>query len=33
MAWRSSGSTNDEMVDNLKRFHVISSPDVEAAFR
>eukprot|EP00536_Pseudo-nitzschia_multiseries_P014718 jgi/Psemu1/69205/estExt_Genemark1.C_7590011 len=33
MAWRSSGTTNDEMVDNLKRFRVISSPEVEAAFR
>jgi len=33
MAWRSSGTTNDEMVDNLKRFEVISSADVEAGFR
>lgn len=33
MAWRSSGTTNDEMVDNLKRFQVISSPEVEAGFR
>mmetsp|Transcript_22890 Transcript_22890/g.49874 ORF Transcript_22890/g.49874 Transcript_22890/m.49874 type:complete len:496 (+) Transcript_22890:111-1598(+) len=33
MAWRSSGTTNDEMVDNLKRFQVISSPEVEVAFR
>jgi len=33
MAWRSSGTTNDEMVDNLKRFQVISSVEVEAAFR
>lgn len=33
MAWRSSGTTNDEMVDNLKRFHVISSDEVEAGFR
>ncbi|CAB9506930.1 Protein-L-isoaspartate O-methyltransferase domain-containing protein [Seminavis robusta] len=33
MAWRSSGTTNDEMVDNLKRFGVISTPAVEEAFR
>mmetsp|Transcript_16045 Transcript_16045/g.39292 ORF Transcript_16045/g.39292 Transcript_16045/m.39292 type:complete len:480 (+) Transcript_16045:123-1562(+) len=33
MAWRSSGSTNDEMVNNLKRFGVISSMTVEDAFR
>jgi len=33
MAWRSSGTTNDEMVDNLKRFQVITSVEVEAAFR
>lgn len=33
MAWRSSGTTNDEMVDNLKRFQVISSTDVENGFR
>lgn len=33
MAWRSSGTTNDEMVDNLKRFSVISSPIVERGFR
>jgi len=33
MAWRSSGTTNDEMVNNLKRFQVISSPEVEAGFR
>lgn len=33
MAWRSSGTTNNEMVDNLKRFQVISSPEVEAGFR
>jgi len=33
MAWRSSGTTNDEMVDNLKRFQVISSIEVEAGFR
>lgn len=33
MAWRSSGSTNDEMVNNLKRFGVISSMTVEEGFR
>lgn len=33
MAWRSSGTTNDEMVDNLKRFQLISSMEVEAGFR
>ncbi|GKY90528.1 hypothetical protein MPSEU_000026500 [Mayamaea pseudoterrestris] len=33
MAWRSSGSNNDEMVSNLKRFGVIASPAVEEAFR
>jgi len=33
MAWRSSGTTNDEMVDNLKRFQVISSTDIENGFR
>ncbi|KAL7580248.1 hypothetical protein ACA910_012985 [Epithemia clementina (nom. ined.)] len=33
MAWRSSGTNNDEMVDNLKRFGVIHSPAVEEAFR
>jgi len=33
MAWRSSGTTNDEMVDNLKRFQVISSIEVEDGFR
>mmetsp|Transcript_24200 Transcript_24200/g.51399 ORF Transcript_24200/g.51399 Transcript_24200/m.51399 type:complete len:491 (-) Transcript_24200:2821-4293(-) len=33
MAWRSSGTTNDEMVDNLKRFQIILSLDVEAGFR
>jgi len=33
MAWRSSGTTNDEMVNNLKRFGVISSATVENAFR
>ncbi|KAG7352756.1 protein-L-isoaspartateD-aspartate O-methyltransferase PCMT [Nitzschia inconspicua] len=33
MAWRSSGTTNDEMVDNLKRFRVITSAPVEAGFR
>ncbi|CAJ1962717.1 unnamed protein product [Cylindrotheca closterium] len=33
MAWRSSGSTNDEMVNNLKRFGLISSIAVENAFR
>eukprot|EP00540_Astrosyne_radiata_P004000 CAMPEP_0116841026 /NCGR_PEP_ID=MMETSP0418-20121206/10691_1 /TAXON_ID=1158023 /ORGANISM="Astrosyne radiata, Strain 13vi08-1A" /LENGTH=516 /DNA_ID=CAMNT_0004471397 /DNA_START=64 /DNA_END=1614 /DNA_ORIENTATION=+ len=33
MAWRSSGTTNDEMVDNLKRFGVISSEAVEQGFR
>lgn len=33
MAWRSSGTNNDEMVDNLKRFGVIHTPAVEEAFR
>mmetsp|Transcript_28138 Transcript_28138/g.34255 ORF Transcript_28138/g.34255 Transcript_28138/m.34255 type:complete len:565 (+) Transcript_28138:150-1844(+) len=33
MAWRSSGSTNEEMVNNLKRFKVISSEAVERGFR
>mmetsp|Transcript_26800 Transcript_26800/g.39653 ORF Transcript_26800/g.39653 Transcript_26800/m.39653 type:complete len:494 (+) Transcript_26800:103-1584(+) len=33
MAWRSSGSTNDELIDNLKRFSIISSPAVERGFR
>lgn len=33
MAWRSGGTTNDEMVDNLKRFSVISSTCIERAFR
>lgn len=33
MAWRSSGTNNNEMVDNLKRFHVITSPAVERGFR
>jgi protein-L-isoaspartate(D-aspartate) O-methyltransferase len=33
MAWRSSGSTNDELVNNLKRFGVISSVSVEEGFR
>lgn len=33
MAWRSSGTTNDEMVDNLKRFGVIYTEAVEEAFR
>mmetsp|Transcript_19877 Transcript_19877/g.29871 ORF Transcript_19877/g.29871 Transcript_19877/m.29871 type:complete len:497 (+) Transcript_19877:124-1614(+) len=33
MAWRSSGSTNDELVDNLKRFSIVSSPAVERGFR
>mmetsp|Transcript_18720 Transcript_18720/g.40296 ORF Transcript_18720/g.40296 Transcript_18720/m.40296 type:complete len:511 (+) Transcript_18720:131-1663(+) len=33
MAWRSSGTTNDEMVDNLKRFGVIHTEPVEEAFR
>lgn len=33
MAWRSSGTTNHEMVNNLKRFQVISSAEVEAGFR
>jgi len=33
MAWRSSGTTNEEMVNNLKRFQVISSMEVEAGFR
>eukprot|EP00590_Aulacoseira_subarctica_P007705 CAMPEP_0172418464 /NCGR_PEP_ID=MMETSP1064-20121228/4943_1 /TAXON_ID=202472 /ORGANISM="Aulacoseira subarctica , Strain CCAP 1002/5" /LENGTH=527 /DNA_ID=CAMNT_0013157409 /DNA_START=99 /DNA_END=1682 /DNA_ORIENTATION=+ len=33
MAWRSSGSNNEEMVDNLKKFGAIRSPAVEQAFR
>lgn len=33
MAWRSSGSTNDELIDNLKRFSIVSSPAVERGFR
>lgn len=33
MAWRSSGTTNDELVDNLKRFGVISSATIERGFR
>lgn len=33
MAWRSSGTTNDEMVNNLKRFGVIHSLAVEEGFR
>mmetsp|Transcript_47456 Transcript_47456/g.143656 ORF Transcript_47456/g.143656 Transcript_47456/m.143656 type:complete len:129 (+) Transcript_47456:194-580(+) len=33
MAWRSGGSNNDEMVDNLKRFGVISTETVERGFR
>uniref|UniRef100_A0A7S1Z0L7 Protein-L-isoaspartate(D-aspartate) O-methyltransferase n=1 Tax=Trieres chinensis TaxID=1514140 RepID=A0A7S1Z0L7_TRICV len=33
MAWRSGGATNDEMVDNLTRFGVISSESVERGFR
>lgn len=33
MAWRSSGTTNDEMVDKMKRFEVISTPAIETGFR
>jgi len=33
MAWRSSGTNNDEMVDNLKRFGVITVDAVESGFR
>jgi len=33
MAWRSSGSNNNEMVDNLKRFAVITSQTIEQGFR
>eukprot|EP00543_Licmophora_paradoxa_P005520 CAMPEP_0202442050 /NCGR_PEP_ID=MMETSP1360-20130828/1538_1 /ASSEMBLY_ACC=CAM_ASM_000848 /TAXON_ID=515479 /ORGANISM="Licmophora paradoxa, Strain CCMP2313" /LENGTH=473 /DNA_ID=CAMNT_0049057293 /DNA_START=98 /DNA_END=1519 /DNA_ORIENTATION=- len=33
MAWRSSASTNDEMVDNLKSFQVITTNIVEQGFR
>jgi len=33
MAWRSSGSNNDEMVDNLKRFAVITGQTIEQGFR
>jgi len=33
MAWRSGGTNNDEMVDNLKRFGVISTETVERGFR
>mmetsp|Transcript_38520 Transcript_38520/g.84544 ORF Transcript_38520/g.84544 Transcript_38520/m.84544 type:complete len:333 (-) Transcript_38520:280-1278(-) len=33
MAWRSSGINNNEMIDNLKRFGVISSGVVENGFR
>lgn len=33
MAWRSGGTSNDEMVANLKRFGVISSAAVERGFR
>jgi len=32
-AWTSSGRTNDQLVDNLKRDGVIQSPEVEAALR
>lgn len=33
MAWRSSGATNEEMVDNLKKFGVISSDFICEGFR
>jgi len=33
MAWQSSGTTNDEMVDNLMRFGVVSSRGIEYGFR
>mmetsp|Transcript_103383 Transcript_103383/g.183200 ORF Transcript_103383/g.183200 Transcript_103383/m.183200 type:complete len:257 (+) Transcript_103383:60-830(+) len=32
-AWTASGSTNDELVNNLKRDGVITSPEVEAVMR
>jgi protein-L-isoaspartate O-methyltransferase len=33
MAWRSSGSTNDEMINKLRRFGVISTSTLEQGFR
>lgn len=33
MAWRSSGTTNEEMVDKLCHYHIITSPFVESSFR
>eukprot|EP00743_Colponemidia_sp_Colp-15_P010657 GILK01011767.1.p1 GENE.GILK01011767.1~~GILK01011767.1.p1 ORF type:complete len:248 (+),score=18.64 GILK01011767.1:65-808(+) len=33
MAWRSHGSNNQELVDNLRRHHIIKSVEVERAMK
>mmetsp|Transcript_2421 Transcript_2421/g.2698 ORF Transcript_2421/g.2698 Transcript_2421/m.2698 type:complete len:85 (-) Transcript_2421:1535-1789(-) len=33
MAWRSSGATNEELIDNLVENGLINNQDIENAFR